>query len=542
MKKLENEFLNILNENESSLTNNIVLGTGDKIDNELIDDGNDKGSGEKAGCKSQETIYYGYKISTLYYKRAFYRMENGQYLDYYSKTSAFLNANELSLSSFSGISSLLTTTIRNAILNWNACWNEHSQFGNVTSGITTDDLSAALTGIYETTTPFCYVTGLTLAPSGYSPVYNLSLPFYMKVVSGTTSALTVPSYDTPPSTSFYNPERYVALKITDTEDRRLHGAKVRFSSGYSYFPKHFSAAEDFIRTNSDGVVVLFSNLIPNEINTVNVDIFRTGYNNDGFITYTASVYNYTSSVGTELLYDNIRLTANTFGKVLSRQDIENDINPYVFTLLSETSPYNINFNVQMFNNFGMSAVTYYPITSDQVTLSANNLLTLNPILDIETNDFLVGKANPVGVVFNNITSISSTTRQTLTKIDISNYNTVETYIMFSASGTATQTATTTVRIDLSYLGGSSWQSGYQTFQISKGESKLIRIRLDYENTHGYTSPGMGNFEYSALIAAALVSPPVKKPSIFIDKQISCYRVLFENATDPSNPGGGGTEE
>lgn len=545
MKELENNFLNILDENESTLANDIVLGTDNKIDDELIGDGNDRGSGEKAGCKSQQTIYYGYKICTVYHKYAFYRIENGQYLDYYGVICRFANVDEsLSFSSFSGISSLLTTSIRNAIIGWNKCWSGNAVFGTVISGITTDDLSAGLTGIYSTTTPFCYVTGLTLAPSGYSPVTGLSLPFYMMVYSGTTSALTIPPYDySPPNTYFYIPERYVCFRISDTDDRVVCGAKVRCTFDYSLFPKHFSTPEDWIRTNSDGSVILFSNLIPNEVSAITFDIFRIGYNNDSFVSYSVNVYNYTSP---DLSSDGIVLTANTPSKVLSREDIENDINPNVFALLpsdiNSTTPYNINFNVDMFNTLGISALTDYPFTSNKVTLSANNLLRIKPMLEVETDDFTVGKANPVYIAFRDIISISSTTRQTIDKIDIDNYNEIELYLNFTASGTATQTAATTVRIDLSHFGANTWQNGYKTFQISKGESKSIRIRLDYQSTHGQITPGLSGFQYSALIGAVLVSPPAKKPSIFIDKQITCYRVLFENSGSTSNPGGGGIED
>lgn len=392
----ENEFLNILGEQESTLANGIILGASDSSSSGSTkgsDTCDSDGSCKNEGCKDQGSCttdgictsqgstanYYfvaGANVMTYgYYKN------NPSNSDYYSiSTCKFVYA------STSGMSTILTAAAyshRN-----DSCYNltQHSRNIWFSGASAVNPLGASTTGtmgLYVT----MYASSLTHAYQSFI------VPFKVYSFPSSNSGQFTTIANSMASNSTIYPQNFTANTLEKIFDITvsyvsgsapvtIQGADVSISQSSS-FPQLTSGIR--VKTGTDGKVVLATSSFTGT--TINGYINRKGFNGNNNYAFNAGM---NQSTIVTLPVNNVEAEK----QIVSTSDIYNNINDYIIDNLPNhiASMAFQNWTVKQLNNQSMSVVTRPGVSlSDTNVLRYSDIIKITPGAANIYNDVVLGK-------------------------------------------------------------------------------------------------------------------------------------------------------
>ena len=405
---LDNEFLNLLGEPESTLENDYILGATDDIGEESGDDTCEKNECEEDGracvgdkcptdgicvkdeCRGDGGCECDTDAQVTYYYRI---MVNMQIKSYYRNDFSYAEMQPTILSQPSSanvnpINVSLTNFLKPTLTGWTGLYNTSfsTKITSVSGTSTYSSFGTATSGQYSAS-PFCTIsttgTALGCITSG------LSINFYIQA-----STSSMPANWTPPTQTFYLKENFVNFEIKDENSNKIQYVAFRSPNDYIYFPRHLDSSRSVINTGSQGHIQLSSKFLSG-LTYITGEIYRKGFNNDSWKPITAYTDTYNQSIYLSHNTGNIQQRCNL-------GEIRTYIHPAIYNFITETNTGRLYTLPQLISD-GADDVSTFQLPRDAV-MSLTDILSITPFPKSLVSDEEYGKGNPIF-----LTKASSTT-------------------------------------------------------------------------------------------------------------------------------------
>ena len=384
----ENEFLNILNEPESTLPKDIILGAGCKKEecpsNSCSSQGTKGTTGDTGDNTGQTTYYYALQIKACkfgYYMPS--QLPNGAY----QLTST--NPVGFWFNSVSGANSTVRSILTNgystntgysittaATCTFAASGTTNVAFGNTA---TTTVVGYVFLSASATNKRFSNTTAYPLAVYARfwtNSQYSDFVTAYTRIATGQTTLGAAQEY--------YMKEKTFSI-YTKYNNLPVQGSIVTITNVGTYFPQYASQTGYKILTGYDGGVILSTSSVTGT--TISGFVDRIGFNNNTHVNFTATadtVCNVNLSHTSNLekyelpLYDMVKtnILLDPLVDIYYAGGVIQDIGP--------------SLTPKMLNSHGFSAETSPAINQLQF-IRAYDLIRTKPALSYNTNDPVLGK-------------------------------------------------------------------------------------------------------------------------------------------------------
>lgn len=523
---LDNEFLNLLDEQDSTLANDYILGATDDIGEEAGDDTCEKDECEKDeracvgdkcptdgvcdmdGCSSSKATtdtcdtdvptYFGYLVKFNSAARGSEKNED--------TLNIFLQSNSLTWNPTNVMASNVSATHASNTAFVNAVKNNivtlvtgtsYSQF----TGRTSSAMSIYNPNGQYSATPFCYVNNVRLVYNGYI-TKTISIPCYMKTTSSTGTP-SIPSTFQAPNTITYLKANDYRIKVRDGQSKNavLDGAEVYFNNK-NYFKIHSGLT--YLLTGKNGIVSVSTSA---NVSYLTGYVKKLSFNNNQPVYFSA----YPNS-DTEVVLDN----NNDVNQVANKADLLR-MYPAITQYLSGISNTGRCFTNTQLN---ASGITLDNTINTNAILNRRAYHTVDPGFDYLFNDATLGIGNPnFDAVSTAITATTAVT-QFATLPSMTQLGIHEFCLYYLATGSTSQTGTVTFTL-YGRRGTNSWYELYSGSTTKNSTKNYISIPFWYNKITGLNPGTSGTFAMT--LGIKVNSTASTRPRIVIPKQVIMVR-------------------
>lgn len=523
---LDNEFLNLLDEQDSTLANDIILGATDDIGEEPGDECEDKTceKDERAcvgdrcptdgvcatdGCSSSKATtdtcdtdvptYYSYLVKFASAAKGSEKNEdtpNINLLSYpliWSPTN--IMASNVSATHASNIT--FVNAVKNNITTL-ITGNTYSQF----TGRTSSAMSIYNPNGQYSATPFCYVKNVRLAYNGHI-TKTVNVPCYMKTNSSTGTPSVPTTFQAPLTTNYLKANDYI-IRVRDGQSKNtyLDGAEVYFNN-MSYF--NFHSGLTYLLTGKAGIVSVSTSA---NVSYLTGYVKKLSFSNNQPVYFTA----YPNS-DTEIVLDN----DNTVNQVANKADLLRMYPAITQYLTGITSTARCFTNTQL----NASGITLDNTINTNAILNRRAYHNVDPGFDYLFNDATLGIGNPNFDGVSTAITATTTTTQFAVLPSTPQLGIHEFCLYYLATGSTSQTGTVTFTL-YGRIGTLSWYELYSGSTTKNSQRNYITIPYWYTKLYPGANARPDN-TFIAKLGIKVNSTASTMPRIVIPKQVIMLR-------------------
>lgn len=530
---LDNEFLNLLDEQDSTLANDYILGATDGIGEEVGDDTCEKDECEKDkracvgdgcnahvcdsdGCSNTKAstdtcdldvpTYFGYLVKFNSATRGSEKNEDTQSI-YYQSYQLLWNPTNIMAANVSATHASNTTfvnAVKNNIVTL-ITGTSYSQFtGRTSSAMTIYNPN----GQYSAT-PFCYVNNVRLAYNGHI-TKTISVPCYMKTTSSTGTPSIPSTFQAPITTTYLKANDYrIIVRDGKYKNAYLDGAEVYFNNK-DYFKIHSGLT--YLLTGKDGIVSVSTSA---NVSYLTGYVKKLSFNNNQPVYFTA----YPNS-DTEILLDN-EMEVN---QVANKADFLR-MYPAITQYLTGISHTGRCFTTAQLNASGITVINNN-INIDAI-LNRRAFREVDPGFNYLFNDATLGIGNPNFDTVSSAITATTTVTQFAVLPSTPQLGIHEFCLYYLATGVTSQTGTVT--FTLYGRGGTySWYELYSGSTTRNSTKNYISIPFWYNKISGL-NPGT-NGTFAMTLGIKVNSTISTMPRIVIPRQVIMVRTNDFNSS------------